>query len=264
MIQQVVELLKTYPKIEFDERNFPINWSYKLRKQINNDIYSIVKGNKFEYLEDKDLTNTINEYKIKLGFNEGRTQIYAYVELNDNYKEIVCHDVNNLQFNTFYPNSMLFLQKRKLIKLDDEHLLPLEFIVNNKKEILINYDPEEMQDINMIMRLFVNYFYGYVMTDKELIRINCENRENFGFFNHYVLDSIYTKLGQNSIYSDTDCIYYGGDKDIPTYIIKNIYKEYDIPFEIDIIDNIIFFARKKYIEANRGEVKIKGFKSIKV
>jgi hypothetical protein len=69
------------------------------------------------------------------------------------------------------------------------------------------------------------------------------------------------KLGKNSVYVDTDQIFYLGDKNIPSYIIKEIFGNYNIPYDISTIDNVIFFKKKKYIIANNGELKISGFRS---
>lgn len=246
-------------KIHLDEKsNIPKNWDSKLRNEINDSILRIIGIKNIDIEEDNNLKEILNDFKKKRGFKEGHI-LGGKVELNPSYKELVCHNVNKLEFENFYPHLIKFLTIRNLIKLEDKYYSPFEYILNNKDKIHQNN-----KKIKLGIKLFINYLYGLIISNQENIRIKCENKENIGYFSNFVLDELYNKLSLNAIYCDTDMIYYGGEEKIPTYLIKEILLDYEIPYKIEKIDNCIFFGRKKYIVANKGDLKIYGFKSIQV
>jgi len=248
-------------KIIFDEKtNTIVNWNFELRNNINNEIFKILnnKNININIKEDNNLKEILNDFKKKRGFEKGNI-IGSKIELNPSYKELVCHNINKLSFKYFYPKIIEFLIKKNLITLENKYFYPFTYVLNNVEKIHQNDNK-----LKISINLFLNYLYGYIITNNEKFKINCENKENIIFFVNYVMDELYNKLGLNVIYCDTDEIYYGGDKKIPTYLIKEIFVDYDIPYDIEKIDNCIFFERKKYIIANKGDLKIYGFKSVQV
>jgi hypothetical protein len=251
-MKELNEILnKIYKNLEVDENGVPTKWSKQIWSDITKEINPISKNLnpiKVDFSEYED-------FKEKTGFySENRiNNIGGYINLKSEYKEYLLSKINNLEFVDLYPQIFKYLYLSKQIEIDENIAKPYIYILDNKDKISKNN--------KLITRIYLNYLYGYLLTKQDDIKIDNVGAENITYFTNFIMSQLDYKLGKNSVYVDTDQIFYLGDKNIPSYIIKEIFGNYNIPYDISTIDNVIFFKKKKYIIANNGELKISGFRS---
>jgi len=268
-VEKVVELTQEFLNentLTWEEDGYP-KFNRQLWDKLNNKLYKVLlefygfNGEIFRdktNIENNSLILKIEDFKTKMGYNFNNIP-RTFHQVNESYKDIVLENINLLDFSNFYPNIIIYLNKLGLLEINNKYYLPFEFIVENSQDLKSKMNKEEWT----IIKLFKNYLYGYLSTKNESIKIESKGFENIIYLTYMVMYDLYTKLGQNSIYADNDRLYYAGDKNIVNYLIKEIFKDYEIPYTLYKIEKMIIFANKKYIILNKGEINIKGFQQIK-
>ena len=262
MIKQIIDIVRDYIQSKqfiYDEDNYPIGWNKKNWEEVNSLFYGILK--KFdppEIIPDSMLSDTIQDLKIRWGYWEYGCG--AFCEKNEVYKEKVISNINYFTFNSYYGNIIRYLYQINMFKVSDDIIIPYSFIIKESDKINLLSSPEEWS----IFKLYKNFFYGYLITSKKSISIESEGSENISFFSNWLMSELYSKIGQNMVYADTDSLYYIGDIKHPKYIMNNIFKNFDMPYQIKTLNSFICFGKKKYIEINDGDIKLRGFPIIKL
>lgn len=250
--------------ITWDNDFFPEKWS-QFHWQLNDKLIDNIPNISINREKDYNLEQKLNDFKEKMGYNQGVNQnIGGYIQLNDNYREIVLSNINLMTFQSFYQWIMIYLYQKMLLDIEEKYYKPFEYINKNWDEIVnqinnSNYNSEEKSKIINLLKFFVNYLYVSLFTNKKELYIESEGSENINYLSNLYIYEIYYKLGENAIYCDTDMIFFSGDEDLPIFFMNKYFKDLDFPYNIKKVDNIIFFGPKKYIFMKDGEVKIKGF-----
>lgn len=201
-----------------------------------------------KYLNKIDLENI----KICGGFNY----------LNPFIKDVALKNVNELSFNSLYPNIICgiveaglhnnlkdvepppgFPTTSGIIKKLVEFKEKFEAFQRNRVDLKKN-SPYRYAEI----KAEINKFYG------ELYYMFPNDKKNYAFIVTEYLKNYYEDLlecNPNTIlYIDTDTIYYTGEINL---------LDFNIPFEIENIDYIMFSDKKKYAMSKNNIMVTKGY-----
>jgi hypothetical protein len=216
----------------------------KIIDQVNiEDLYIDINPNDIETLKffrEKKLDNRSNSEIVSDYLAEN-------VYLNDFYAEKVCLNIKKLSFYSLYPTILIKLVDNNIIKMDKNYYTVFKYFVKNRGKF------RENMDNYIVVRMFINYFYGIIYGDtkyKTIKKLNCENFHNFEYYKFFLYNNIKKQLNNDLIYFDIDEFYYKGDHQF----------NFDIPYEIENVDEFVIFKKKKYIEKITNTNKYRGFK----
>lgn len=175
---------------------------------------------------------------------------HGNIYLNENYKEKVCTNIKMIEFNSMYPMLLMKLIDNDIITLNDKKYYTIfKFFLINRIKFKQNLQS------NFLSKSFINFFYGILSYESACVseqnkRIDCINFKNFEIYKHLLYLSIKNQLQNNLIYLDTDQFY---------YIDDNYTFNFDIPYEIENIDEFILFGKKKFIKIINKNTYYEGF-----
>jgi len=216
----------------------------KIINQVNiEDLYIPVITNDIEtlkYYREKKLDNRSTMELVD-------DYISNNVYINETYTEKVCLDIKRLTFNSLYPLILIKLIDNNIIKMDNNYYTVFKYLYKNRikfKENMNNY---------LVVKMFINYFYGIISNEEKKDhnkKLNCENFYHFNYFKFFLYNTIKTQLNDDLIYLDTDMFYYKGEHQF----------NFDIPHEIENVQEFLIFRKKKYIEKINNITGYHGFK----
>jgi len=164
----------------------------------------------------------------------------GYNYIKPNIKELPLKNVMQLSFNSLYPNILCGMveagihnnAKESVKKSLESFKDNFEYFNSNRQNLKIN-SPEKYVEL----KTSINSFYG-----KLGFLSNTDMAPNYpGFVTEYLrhyYDDLYLKNSHIILYIDTDTIFFAGELDLLGF---------NIPFDIENIDYIMFSAKKKYV-----------------
>lgn len=174
----------------------------------------------------------------------------GYNWINPYIKEVPLKNVLQLSFNSLYPNIICGIVEAGVHKSAKESVKKslesfkesFEFFNTNKGSLKLN-DPDKYLD----QKKNINSFYG-----KLGFLSNTGMSPNYsGFVTEYLrhyYDDLLKKNQSVILYIDTDTIFYAGDIDLLGF---------NIPFDIEHVEYIMFSEKKKYV-MQKNEIVTRG------
>lgn len=209
---------------------------------IENDSDSVLK---LKFYRDKKLQYNQRDILNMLNTSWRHGNVY----LNENYKEKVCTNIKMIEFNSMYATLLIKLIDNDIITLKNKKYYTFfKFMVINRVKFKKNLGSY------YICKMLINFFFGlltYEYSHTEHEKIGCRNFENFEIYKHLLYINIKNQLKNDLIYLDTDQFF---------YIDNNYTFNFDIPYEIENIDEFIIFRKKKYIKIINRQTHYEGFK----
>lgn len=179
----------------------------------------------------------------------------GYNWINPYIKEVPLKNVMQLSFNSLYPNIICGIvdsglhdkdigaSKDGLKKSLETFKETFEYYCNNRVSLKIN-NPEKYQEL----KKNINSFYGQLgfLSKTDM----APNYPGFvtEYLRHY-LDDLLSKNSGMILYIDTDRIFYVGEIDL---------LKFNIPYDIEQIDYIMFSEKKRYV-MQKDEIITRGY-----
>lgn len=168
----------------------------------------------------------------------------SFAQLNDPFVGYKILDVIKVEFNRFYPNIICRLYEEGILDVNIKNE-PYYCLVKCADRI----KPNLSESGRRVFNLYINYFFG--------LKLSLEEKNNVVGRGYQIIENFSTYEGW--LYSDTDEFFIKDDINL----IDNLKKDLDlleIPYEIDIIKEIVLLGRKKYTYIDhQGMGKIFGF-----
>ena len=192
----------------------------------------------------------IEKYLSKVDFENIKTY-GGYNYINPYIKEIPLKNVMQLSFNSLYPNIICGMVEAGIHKTAKENVQKslesfkesFEYFDLNKRNLKLN-DPDKYLE----QKKNINSFYG-----KLGFLSNTDMAPNYPGFvteylRHYYDDLL--KRNQNIIlYIDTDTIFFAGEINL---------LEFNIPFDIENVEYVMFSEKKRYVML-KSEIVTRGY-----
>ena len=192
----------------------------------------------------------IEKYLSKVDFENIKTY-GGYNYINPYIKEVPLKNVMQLSFNSLYPNIICGMVEAGIHKTAKENVQKslesfkesFEYFDLNKRNLKLN-DPDKYLE----QKKNINSFYG-----KLGFLSNTDMAPNYPGFvteylRHYYDDLL--KRNQNIIlYIDTDIIFFAGEIDL---------LEFNIPFDIENVEYVMFSEKKRYVML-KSEIVTRGY-----
>ncbi len=192
----------------------------------------------------------LEKYSSRIKFDNIKN--YAgYNYINPLIKDVPLKNVMQLNFNSLYPNIICGLveagfhedSKESVKKSLEGFKDNFEYFDSNKRNLKLN-EPEKYKEL----KASINSFYG-----KLGFLSNANMAPNYpGFVTEYMryyYDDL-LKRNQNIIlHIDTDTIFYAGEIDLLGF---------NVPYDIESIDYIMFSEKKRYVML-KSEIVTKGY-----
>ena len=192
----------------------------------------------------------IEKYLSKVDFENIKTY-GGYNYINPYIKEVPLKNVMQLSFNSLYPNIICGMVEAGIHKTAKENVQKslesfkesFEYFDLNKRNLKLN-DPDKYLE----QKKNINSFYG-----KLGFLSNTDMAPNYPGFvteylRHYYDDLL--KRNQNIIlYIDTDIIFFAGEIDL---------LEFNIPFDIENVEYVMFSEKKRYVML-KNEIVTRGY-----
>jgi len=167
-----------------------------------------------------------------------KTKSYSFIELNNNYKEMLVHNVTRINIHNFYPTLMVNNKEKWKSEVDCPEIFDVIQIC------LENKDKYKNTSIYVKIKMFYNSVYGYLVSHKSNI-INMRNNL-ISEEGRIIISELYNNF-HRCFYADTDELFfnkYESDKDR----VESILKEKNLKFSTDVIEgSCLFMRKKKYI-----------------
>lgn len=206
------------------------------------DLYIDVNKNDVESLKffrEKSLDNRSTSEMVS-------DYISGNVYMNDLYADKVCLNIKSLMFTSFYPHILIKLVDNDILKMNEKYYTVFKYIFTKRNEL----------ENRIVTKMFINYFYGIISgesrPDQKNNKINCGKLFNFEYYKLFLYNKIKAQLKNDLIYLDVDKFYYKGDHQF----------NFDLPYEIENVDEFVIFKKKKFIEKINNNTKYKGFKFV--
>jgi len=181
----------------------------------------------------------------------------GYYYINPYIKEVPLKNVKQLTFNSLYPNIICSLIDAGLHKNAPDYIIKIfenfkeefEYYIINRNYLKLNYYKYQELKIN------INSFYGKLAMN----RLGNHNTANYAtyvteYLCHYYNDLL--KRNQRIIlYIDTDMIFYTEEAEEIDLL------GFNLPFDIETINYIIFPEDRRYImlKNNENEIEVRGY-----
>jgi DNA polymerase elongation subunit (family B) len=192
----------------------------------------------------------LEKYSSRIKFDNIKN--YAgYNYINPLIKDVPLKNVMQLNFNSLYPNIICGLVEAGFHKDSKESVKKslegfkdnFEYFDSNKRNLKLN-EPEKYKEL----KTSINSFYG-----KLGFLSNANMAPNYpGFVTEYMryyYDDL-LKRNQNIIlHIDTDTVFYAGEIDLLGF---------NVPYDIESIDYIMFSEKKKYVML-KSEIVTRGY-----
>ena len=192
----------------------------------------------------------IEKYLSKVDFENIKTY-GGYNYINPYIKEVPLKNVMQLSFNSLYPNIICGMVEAGIHKTAKENVQKslesfkesFEYFDLNKRNLKLN-DPDKYLE----QKKNINSFYG-----KLGFLSNTDMAPNYPGFvteylRHYYDDLL--KRNQNIIlYIDTDTIFFAGEINL---------LEFNIPFDIENVEYVMFSEKKRYVML-KSEIVTRGY-----
>jgi len=191
----------------------------------------------------------LEKYQIKVDLENIKTY-GGYNYINPHIKEVPLKNVMKLNFNSLYPNIICGLVESELHETAKESVKKslegfkenFEYFDSNKGILKLN-DPQKYQEL----KTNINSFYGKLgfLSSTDM----APNYPGFviEYLRHYYDDLL--KRNQNVLYIDTDTIFYAGEIDLLGF---------NIPYDVESIDYIMFSEKKRYVML-KDEIVTRGY-----
>jgi hypothetical protein len=247
MIEKINDILSEYLEKIKDFKNisyFNINTWFEIVDKISYEI-------NINDLNIEPIIHPIDKLKLLRYKQSNNIWNYGNIYLNDKYQNKICTNVKKITFYSLYPNLIIRLADNDIIKFNNnKYYLFFKYLYTNRAKF-------KEYNTYIMVKIMINYFYGILSGEslqyfKNEKLINCQNFENFDIYKYGIYGNILNKLGDNLIYLDTDEFYYKGDYEF----------NFNLLFEIEDIDQLLIFQKKRYVEICNGTTKIKGFKTL--
>lgn len=249
MIEKINDILNEYlSKIGDFNKSFNNYFKINTWFEIADKILNTVNIND---LNIEPYIHPIDKLKLLRYKHTANDWNYGNVYLNDYYQNKICTNIKKLTFYSLYPNLIIRLADNDIINFNNnEYYLLFKYLYHNRSKF-------KEYNTYIMVKIMINYFYGILSGEslqyfKNEKLINCQNFENFDIYKYGIYGNILNKLGDNLIYLDTDEFYYKGDYEF----------NFNLLFEIEDIDQLLIFQKKRYVEICNGTTKIKGFKTL--
>jgi hypothetical protein len=173
----------------------------------------------------------------------------AYVELNENYKNLEVDNLSVLEIECFYPNVIISLGSAKE---PSKSINILAYLVS-----LRHVFRDMSLSCYQMVKCYINFFYG-IKCKPHLVSNTIPSAEEVTIAARTFLEKFAHIFRNNMIYADTDIVIVKGE--IPSKAIDFI-SEFGMICEISTYESGIFFAKKKYfLFKKRENVVIRGFR----
>lgn len=234
-IHNIVSIFEHFTdQLNFDKTNFSDSsvWS-----KINNSIRRIYRidnflGSDFKIVEKQPLFD--NYY-----YREG-----SICQINEEIIGYKIIDLIEVEFIKFYPNIICRLYEEGFLELDIKSE-PYYYFVKNSNQI----NPLLSNDGRIVFNLYINYFFGW--------KLNKEDRSKV-VGRGYQICEIFTKY-EGWIYTDTDHFFIKDNIELLNDLKKDL-NYLELPYEIKMIKEAVFYGRKKFFYIDDNEKgKMRGF-----
>lgn len=192
----------------------------------------------------------IEKYLSKIDFENIKTY-GGYNYINPYIKEVPLKNVMQLSFNSLYPNIICGMVEAGIHKTAKENVQKslesfkesFEYFDLNKRNLKLN-DPDKYLE----QKKNINSFYG-----KLGFLSNTDMAPNYpGFVTEYLRHYYDDLLKRNQgiiLYIDTDIIFFAGEIDL---------LEFNIPFDIENVEYVMFSEKKRYVML-KSEIVTRGY-----
>ena len=192
----------------------------------------------------------IEKYLSKIDFENIKTY-GGYNYINPYIKEVPLKNVMQLSFNSLYPNIICGMVEAGIHKTAKENVQKslesfkesFEYFDLNKRNLKLN-DPDKYLE----QKKNINSFYG-----KLGLLSNTDMAPNYpGFVTEYLRHYYDDLLKRNQgiiLYIDTDIIFFAGEIDL---------LEFNIPFDIENVEYVMFSEKKRYVML-KSEIVTRGY-----
>lgn len=192
----------------------------------------------------------IEKYLSKVDFENIKTY-GGYNYINPYIKEVPLKNVMQLSFNSLYPNIICGMVEAGIHKTAKENVQKslesfkesFEYFDLNKRNLKLN-DPDKYLE----QKKNINSFYG-----KLGFLSNTDMAPNYpGFVTEYLRHYYDDLLKRNQgiiLYIDTDIIFFAGEIDL---------LEFNIPFDIENVEYVMFSEKKRYVML-KSEIVTRGY-----
>jgi len=192
----------------------------------------------------------LEKYQSKVDIENIKTY-GGYNYINPYIKEVPLKNVMQLSFNSLYPNIICGIveagihesAKDGVKKSLESFKESFEYLDTNKRNLKLN-DPEKYKEL----KTNINSFYG-----KLGFLSNTDMAPNYpGFITEYLRHYYDDLLKRNQhiiLYIDTDIIFYAGEIDLLGF---------NIPYDVESVDYIMFSEKKRYVML-KSEIITRGY-----
>lgn len=159
----------------------------------------------------------------------------AFIQLKEEIIGYKISDVIEVTLLKLYPEIICRLYEEGFLDPDLIHE-PYYYLVHNYNKILSSLSKIGKK----VFRLYINYFFGLKLANEERNKVTGRGYQIMEHFSKY----------EGWLYSDTDVFFIKDDVDIISVIKKDL-DLFEIPYEIKILKEAVFFGKKKYMSIDQ-------------